>query len=294
MRIAFSTVACPSWTLDEVAAFCEEINLSAVELRTFGSGASRFACDPFLTAPEKTRHLFAKGGCDVACLATSIGYEEPVTPPVLGDIFGGTHHSVKATQSAVHLAARLECPLVRVFAYEIPGRDSRASAIARICERLELAVATARNTGVRLALENAGGFLTAAAISELLDRVNSPLLGAAYSPSIARLAGEDPLDGLNVLGDRLLNVRLKDLKAGAACVLGDGELPTRPIVERLAQSGFEGLVTHEHDAAWISVGPAAADTRAVLRESAERIYRWAGEASGRSERARGGRGVVRA
>ena len=64
MKLAFSTVATAEWTLEEVAAFAEEVGYDGVELRTFGSGSSRFACDPALTSPEKIRKTPAS-----ACIA---------------------------------------------------------------------------------------------------------------------------------------------------------------------------------------------------------------------------------
>jgi sugar phosphate isomerase/epimerase len=274
MRLAFSTVACPDWTLREVASFAEEAGYLGVELRTFGSGSTQFACDPALTDPAKTRGIFAQSGCQFASVATSISYDAPVSPPLLGHILGGTPLGVRQTAWAVDLAARLEAPLVRVFAFQVPGRDSRASAIARIVDRLELAVAIARNTGVRLAIENGGSFTTATAISDLLDRVNSPLLGAAYCPAIAQLDGEDPVGAINVLGERLFCVKLKELREGAPCALGEGSPRTRAFVTALAESGFTGWAVYEYDRAWL---PAAADLdpRPALRTSARTYFDWA-------------------
>ena len=45
-KLAFSTVATPEWPLDRVLSFAETIDVDAVELRTFGSHATDFACDP--------------------------------------------------------------------------------------------------------------------------------------------------------------------------------------------------------------------------------------------------------
>ncbi len=275
MKLAFSTVACPEWTLEQVAACAQKAGYQGVDLRTFGSGSTRFACDPALTDPLKIRQMLAPTGCEVACISTSIRYDAPITPPLLGHIIGGTPAGVVETAWAVDLAARLEAPLVRVFAYQIPGSESRASAMARIVDRLELAVATARNTGVRLALENGGSFQTAAEVSELLDRVNSPLLGAAYSPALASLAGEDIKGGVNVLGDRLFSVKLKETRGGVPCALGEGDSHARKIVDVLTTAGFTGWAIYEHDRAWLGDG-AASGSEDVLVRSARTFFGWVG------------------
>lgn len=274
MKLAFSTVACPEWTLARVAAFAQEAGYQGVELRTFGSGSTQFACDPALTDAEKIRRLFAPTGCDIACIATSARYDDAVSPPLIGHILDGTPKGVVDTGWAVELAARLEAPLVRVYAYQIPGSETRSSGISRIVDRLELAVATARNTGVRLAIENGGSFPTAASLSELLDRVTNALLGAAYSPSIAALSGEDAANGINVLGDRLFSVKLKDYSHGKPCALGEGESGASATARALGERGFPGWVVYEYDRAWVST---PGDPSGVLARSAKTFFQWAGK-----------------
>ncbi|MBS0191876.1 MAG: sugar phosphate isomerase/epimerase [Phycisphaerales bacterium] len=273
MKLALSTVACPDWTFEALAAFVEEAGYQGLELRTFGSASTRFACDPALTDPDKVRRLLAATGCEVACVATSTRFDDPITPPGIGHILSGTPQGVRETGWAVDLAARLEAPLVRVFGYQIPSNESRTSALSRIVDRLELAVATARNTGVRLAIENGGSFPTAATLSELLDRVNNPLLGVAYSPAIAALAGESVSAGINVLEEKLFSVKIKDWSHGKPCVLGEGESQAREAIDALGAAGFGGWVVYECDRAWL---PAEADGRELLKKSARNYYGWIG------------------
>ncbi|MBL8874340.1 MAG: sugar phosphate isomerase/epimerase [Phycisphaerae bacterium] len=284
MKLAFSTVACPDWTLDRVATFAEQAGYQGVELRTFGSGSTQFACDPALSEPEKVRRLFAPTGCDVACIATSARFDDALSPPIIGHILDGTPKGVVDTGWAVELAARLEAPLVRVFAYQIPASETRSSGVARIVDRLELAVATARNTGVRLAIENGGSFPTAASLSELLDRVNNPLLGAAYSPIIAAQAGEDVSGGINVLGDRLFSVKLKDYADGKPQELGKGGANAEATVQALAKVGFTGWAVYEFDRAWLGT---PGDPSEVLTSSARTFFRWIGKSFEPSGTARG-------
>lgn len=254
MKPAFSTVACLDWTLERVAAFAESVGALGVELRSFGTGSTQAACDPTLTSPEKVRRLFDRAGCAIACIGTSVRFDAPINPPVLGRALCDTEKSVREAKSAIDLAQSLACPLVRVFAFEIPGSESRESAVARIAERLGKAADHARNRGVRLVLENGGSFATAAGVMEILDSVDSPMIGVAYCPAVARLAGEKPADGLNVLGDRVLSVKLKDYRVGTPCTLGDGEFDVAGTLSALRASGFDGWLIHEHDRAWLPGG----------------------------------------
>lgn len=286
MKPAFSTVACPAWTLDEVAHHAETLGFLGVELRSFGSASGQFACDPALTDSAKVRSMFDRAGVEIACLATSIRYDEPVADPFL-HILGDRDQTTLETKSAINLASQLECPFVRVFAFETFGSEPRTRAVRRIANRLKLAAAAARNTGVRLVLENGGSFSTATDLAEVLDLVESPFLAAGYSVAAAWLGGERPSHGLNVLGDRLANVKLSDWKGTVPCALGRGDLPNAQAVEQLAAAGYTGWITFEHPQAWTAASGAP---EGVLAESARTLYSWMSGAN--VETSRGRRGAM--
>jgi len=282
MKPAFSTVACPTWTLDEVARRTAEWGYLGIELRTFGSGSSMLACDPALTSAARIRSDFGKAGAEPMCLATGIRYDDPISPPVIGRTFlFDQESSVRESKSAIDLAVALECPFVRIFGFEIIGQERRATAIARIAERLSKALDYARSSGVTLVIENGGSFSTAAELMEIIDELDHPLLAASYSLPIAQSAGENVANGVNVLGDRLVIAKVKDLKSGVPCLLGKGDLGAQASVRALAASGFKGWMVYEHDAAWLGSGGAAnhtfIDAGAALAHAASCLYEWAGD-----------------
>jgi len=272
MKVAFSTVSCATWTLEEVADHAERLGFMGVELRTFADAPSQFACEPALTDSSKVRSMFDKAGVEIACLATSLRFDEPVGDPFL-HILGDDDKSTRAAKGAIGLASQIECPLVRVFAFETFGSESRPNAVRRISEKLKLAAAAARNTGVRLVLENGGSFATAADLAELLDLVDSPHLGAAYSVATATRAGEGPREGLNVLGDRLALVRVSDWKGTKMCGLGQGDIPNAQAVSMLYGAGYRGWLSYEWPGAWTN---ATEDVAGVLGNAAKALFQWMG------------------
>jgi sugar phosphate isomerase/epimerase len=271
-KIAFSTVACPEWVLPDVARAAAEWGFQGVELRTFGYGSTEFACDPALTAAEKVRGIFAEFGVEQAVLASGVAFDEPVRPPVLGWALD-TERTVRDAKSIIELSRRIQCPLVRVFGFEVPEREKRVTATRRIIARLKLAVDAARNTGVRLVVENGGSFSTAADLVELIDGAGSPLLGACYSAAVARDAGEDPSEGAALLAGRLWVAKVKDRNPGGGypCLIGDGEMGVPAFVQSLSRQHFKGWVVVEWDRAWLPQLPPA---QAVLPESARRLFEW--------------------
>lgn len=279
MKLAFSTVACPEWTLEQVATFGSSSEFDGVELRTFGHGSTSLACDPALTAASKVRGRFAESGIVPCSLATGCRFDEPITPPVIGRVISDTDRSVREAKSIIHMAAAMDVPFVRVFGFEFRQGDSPKLAERRVVERLAMVVDAARNTGVKIVLENGGSFPTAADVFRVISDVDHPLLGASYAPAAAIGTGESPIDGANVLADRLWMVKLKDVHSGRACPIGEGELGCESLVRHLASRAFSGWVVVEWDRLWT---PGLSEPGSVLADAASKLRQWQATHNGRS------------
>jgi sugar phosphate isomerase/epimerase len=277
MKPALSTVACPDWTFPRLFEHIERWGFVGCELRTFGYGSTQFACDPALTSASKLRAAFDKSGVAISALATQIRYDEKFGPPVIATVIRDTDVSIRETKSMVDLAVQLECPFVRVFAFELPEGEHRNSGLARVVDRLQKAADHCRNSGVKLMLENGGSFNTASDVAEILDRVNNPMLVTAYSAPVGRMAGEDIANAMNVLGDRCVTVKLKDLKNAKPVALGEGDLQCKETVESLIRVGFNGWITYEFDRAWLSTE--SWDIDQTLTHSARALFSWLGTAA---------------
>ncbi len=276
MQVAFSTLICPEDTLERIARLAGELAFDAVELRTFGFGAGDLTCDPALTDPLKVRRVLAEHGVAPGCLSTSLKFDRTIFPPVIGRAITDQEREIRSAKRLIDLAARMDCPNVRVYAFESHGRETRRAAIRRIVWRLGMAVDAARNTGVRVVLENGGSFSTAAELSEILDQIPSTALGASYSVAAARHAGEDPVAGLELLSDRLAMVRLKGHRSGRPCLLADGDDPNADVVRALAARRYAGMLSYTYDRHF-QAERARADmpgTEQVLRHAIECIYSW--------------------
>ncbi len=289
MKTAFSTVACPEWTLDQVFDFAAHLEFDGVELRTLGPASTDLACDPALTDPEKTRRMAARAGLATPCLATSARFDSPIRPPVVGRVLGEMMRPARLAQREVELADHLGCGFVRVFGFERPLGERAGSCIERIADRLRAVADTGRARGVRIVVENGGSFPTAADLMALIDRVGNPMLGATYSVAVGHAAGEQPRDAIHTLGDRLWIAKVKDLAGGRPCALGRGEVPCRAAVETLADRGFGGWVVYEWDRLWIGdLEPA----EQALHAADETLHTWIGAARGAGGGAAGRRSLA--
>lgn len=288
---AFSTVACPHMTLAGVLDRLVAWGFMGVELRTFGNGSSQFAPEPALMSTAKLRAALREAGVEARSLATSIAFDEPVSPPVIGNVICDTEKSIRAAKSAVDLAIKLECPFVRVFGFELPSGEPRAQGYARVAARIAKVADYCRNSGVKIMIENGGSFNSAADLAELLDCVhNTPSgmsatesLAVAYSIPVGKAAGDTVEGAMNVLGGRVGCAKVKDMKFSQAdpehahshhhgaipVALGDGDLHAREDLATLAATGYDGWVVYEYDA---SLAHKQANTDDILIRSAKVMF----------------------
>ena len=72
MKFAFSTVSCPAWDFEAIAARAKEYGYDGVEVRAFSNESILTAANVFLTDPAKVRRTFGDAGVEICCLASSI------------------------------------------------------------------------------------------------------------------------------------------------------------------------------------------------------------------------------
>lgn len=168
--------------------------------------------------------------------------------------FGANPGALPELEAWLELAPELGCRLVRVVAGgpRLVGREPLERQLARTAPLLARACALAREVGVELALENHAD-LTAAAVLDLLDRVEEPLLGVCFDTANALRVGDDPLEAAARLAHAVRIVHLKDcmpfegdpLVGPPSVVYGEGAVPVGRILDVLAGAGFAGPVCVE-------------------------------------------------
>ncbi len=285
IRPAFSTVATPHLTLEQVARKAAEWGYSGVDLRSFGFGGRELACEPGLTAPAKARRIFSDAGIDVASVSTGVRFDAPVQPPVFGHVLLDREKSVHEARRFLGIARGCGAETVRFYAYDARPRERRTNLLRRIAGRLYLVCDDARHDPMDVVIENGGAFSRAEDLLEIMAGVDHLArrkvvrLKAAYDLAAAHAAGEDPAEGVKLLRDRLALVRVRDRQGRVPCGLGEGDLPAEPFIKAVAADERTRNVwaVMMWDKLW---HPAMGEGDDVLRDAVQKLYRWAGEAAG--------------
>jgi sugar phosphate isomerase/epimerase len=156
-------------------------------------------------------------------------------------------NELAAFEETLSFCVRIGCPLVVVSAFAAEEGETTGPA----AEALRRVGDAAARRGIRVAVLNevSGAHATGSSLAALLMEVDHASVMAAWSPSAALQAGEDPLSGLNALGKRVALVRCSDgmLQGGMwnPSPLGEGRVDWDSQFRQLRASGFDGPVSLE-------------------------------------------------
>jgi L-ribulose-5-phosphate 3-epimerase len=134
---------------------------------------------------------------------------------------------------------------VGAIGVEIPFVD--ASSIKSESEKHELiscmqeAFELAEEIGMKISLETD---LNPTSFKELLDRINLNHVQANYDIGNSASLGFDPVEEVAAIGNRILNVHIKDRKLGSTTVpLGTGDADIKLSLSRLSEINYLGGIT---------------------------------------------------
>lgn len=234
MKIAFSTLACPAWSVEDAAAAAAKHGFDGIEWRT----ADGHLLSP-KTPPEVVRRIVdasREHDVEVACLDTSCTFVRP-------------EHSCAAM---VDMAVALGAPVIRVFGGRLPDGVTHDDVLGDAIAELRLVVDVAATAGVRVVVETHDDWASSAEIMRLARGAGAEVLWDVHHP--LRI-GEEPAETVDRLAGFIGHVHLKDAIRGAdgtwtLVPLGDGELPLAHMVDLLADAGYDGYLSLEWEKLW--------------------------------------------
>ena len=250
MRLAFSTLGCPSWSLTRVIDAAGRLGYDGVELR-FLEGDDALWARPELSGSGllDTRARLADAGLRVPCVDSRSFFHHP-------DV-ATRRVAVEEASRVVEVAAALGARGVRVFGDRVQAGADLASTSTFIVDALAELRDRARPAGVEIWLETHGDFAPGAATREVLDRVGEGT-GAIWDPANAFSEfGEAPEDGARALGPAIRHVHLKDVRRPSPPAFpwtpvlpGEGEFPGEKVLALLRSTGYSGWISFEWEKRW--------------------------------------------
>ncbi len=263
MKVAMSTEIAPERTLEECARLAADAGYDGLEIVVTPPHADLSDLERDSAAIRET---LLRYGLEAACV-TSLW-------PVDGS--GVTEDAVRRV---IELSARLRSPLVKVGPTRKPSSQATDNDFTRSAASLARCGAAAQECGVVLTVENQLGTLAErlGGYDRLLDEAGSPRVGAALNPANAFAVGEDPVDAVDILADRLYLIRVKDALTGsehpswAPTMAGLVDLTS--VFLRLSGVGYAGYIVAECPLAseWFEAGDDLRTAEALARHEHDRL-----------------------
>ena len=245
MKLAFSTLGCPAWSLDQVVATASDLGYEGVELRLLDGEV----IPPDLPAGERQRvkKAFASAGIPIVCLDTSARFTAPEPE--------ARRRQEQDVRAYLALANEWEAPLIRIFGGNLaPGVDE-AQGVAYLAESLNHLAPDAERAGVTIALETHDAFSAGRLVAEVMKRVPSPRVAPLWDTHHPYRMGETPQQTWDYIGERMVHTHVKDAVrkpdgGWQLVLLGQGEVPVKEAMAIWAQRGYAGFVCVEWEKKW--------------------------------------------
>jgi len=182
-RLAFSTLACPDWTIEQAAEAARRLGYEGVQLRLVDGAFLQ----PDISALERSRIRSAFSGLQIACVDTSVRFSSSDE----AERAGNRADAIKFLQ----LANDLESPLIRVFAgqpFEVAQGHELAVIVERVTDSLSQLRQKAEEYGVNIGVETHDVSATGRVMAQILSSVSSPAIGAIWDVWHPFRNGESP------------------------------------------------------------------------------------------------------
>jgi sugar phosphate isomerase/epimerase len=248
LKLAFSTLGCPEWNLEQIAEAACNLGFQGIELRALG-GSINLLERPELqgSAIEQTRAFLQDQNLSICCVDTSCSFDA-----VDGKI---RQESVEIALHHCELAAALGAPLIRVFPNEVPSAATREETRDRIAASLR-EVAKRAPSGVRVGLETHGDFARGYAAAEIVRLCDQWNLGLIWDVANALAAGDSIEESARAVAPHLMHVHLRDARAVAGgehwlpVLAGRGAVSFAETIDALHGLSYDGYVSFEWEKYW--------------------------------------------
>lgn len=248
MKLAFSTLGCPNYELEEVLRAAREYGFAGVELRALGGGLDMLARPEFARgAVEGTRRRLEAEGLSVCCVDTSCVFHDPDEVERRRQVETAVRHC--------ELAAALGSPLIRVFPDKVQEGATREETRLFVAESLR-AIAERAPAGVRVGLETHGDFAAAQETVEIVRRAEHPNVSIIWDVANSLAAGSGVEEAARDVAPYLAHVHLRDARPVEGrehwlpVLAGRGLVPFDTAFEALRAVGYEGFVSFEWEKFW--------------------------------------------
>ena len=246
MKFAYSSLACPQWTIEEAIEAAVRYGYDAIEWRM--ADGEIITSETPEAVRRRLRGVPAAHNIAIACLDTSCRMVQPSTQE--------RARVIEEARHMIDLAAELGAPFVRVFGGALPEGTTRSAIIEPTAEVLHTIGTYGAEQNVTVTLETHDAWSSSKDVLELLQAVNLPAVKVLWDIHHTYRMGEAPTQSVATLGSAIAYVHVKDGRPAETtdgwelCLLNEGVVPLREAFSALKHNGYDGYISLEWEKKW--------------------------------------------
>ena len=247
MKLAFTTLGCPDWTLDRMIAGAKEYGFDGVDFRGCAGEMDLWKLPEFSTKLHATATRLYEAGIKVPCLSSSAR--------LLRDTDEERSASRENLGRFVEIGGMLGADYVRVFG-GYNGERSEDTARAEAAAVLDDLAGLAVHEDIAVLVETHDDWVATDKLASLLDAATAPNIGAIWDINHPyRYFGETPEQSWANLGRWVRYVHVKDSSVGpdgerVHALIGDGDVPIADCIRVIKEGGYDGWLAYEWEKKW--------------------------------------------
>jgi sugar phosphate isomerase/epimerase len=249
LELSFSTLGCPDWSFDKIIDFAKDNQYSGIEVRGILRQMDLPLVPEFSSAEaiSTTLKKMNDHGLKFVDLGSSCALHFPKGDERTKNLDEGKRF--------IDLAAKLNCPYIRVFPNQIPRDRDRQETLHLIIEGLKELGAYASNTNVTVLLESHGELIYKKDLLYVMEGAASPHVGLVWDVcNMWIVTKEPPEEVYAILKPYIRHTHIKDLKIVNGkeeyVLLGTGIVPIFQAIDLLYKNKYPGYYSFEWEKLW--------------------------------------------
>jgi fatty-acyl-CoA synthase len=249
MKLSFSTLGCPAWSIEEITRNGHQWGYQAADIRGI-KGEMDLTRIPALNADRPaTLKAFADAGMSIAMLNTSCRFTAPDAAERARNMEDG--------KAAIDLCTKVNSGMIRVFGGAIREGVDTDEARGWVIDNLKRLGDHGAQKKVVVTVETHDDFTDTFLMRDILDRTDHDyvrVLWDVHHPY--RTSGQSMQTCWDNLGKYVAHTHFKDSMPDASqksgfryCLMGDGDIPNLEALRLLKAAGYDGYLSLEWEKA---------------------------------------------
>jgi sugar phosphate isomerase/epimerase len=246
--LAFSTLGCPDWSLEQIVKFAAAHGFKGIEVRGLLRHMDLPTCKEFSNENRAgSLRLMDDNGLRFINLGSSASMHHADETARRKNLDEGKRY--------IDLAAQLKCPFIRVFPNNFPEGQDKAFTLDLIARGLLELGDYAKGSNVKVLMESHGDLLYTADLAQVMKASEHPHVGLVWDMTNmwvktkelpARAYGElkKYIHHTHIKNARLENDKIKYTR------IAEGEVPIFEMIESLHKGGYNGYYSFEWEKMW--------------------------------------------